>query len=472
MGRARRLAAAGLLLLGLCALAWAGATPTASSETIPAAGTNPPPATAVATSGPTTELTSARTRRGPKGLKPKVPKQKRPKTPPIFCTPSRIWVPYYSPVTIRCVAAEPVLRGARTLEIRFKQRTKFAATDEGDREHYSNKNATRELELFLFSSAQRDEDTGGAGPLGVISARLPKRQLFKLPPHTDNATEFELQIASVDWRTTGVYSWGLVDDTKNGSRRTFNVTIGAYMPPVLSLVVHPTLVGENYRATCVAANYFPRRSVRLRWHANGREVDFEKYVTNSSSVWIDGLLTRVSTLSLPVNPKEAYPPNLRCEVDWYKDPVSSTRLSKIVTPSVFVRPDVAVTFQDGLAVCDAKCVPNSGVFVTWSVNDNTPDVASQDMTTGMCSEHPGMVNLRSTRPLSEEGGERTYTCIIDGYPEGLPTFSDTGSYDASPEADDRTMLASVLGIVGGVLALGLLVLITALCFYYSKPRRS
>ncbi|QPI70125.1 envelope glycoprotein C [Equid herpesvirus 6] len=471
MGGGRRLLAAGVVLAGVGGLALAGVTPTASSETIPAAGSDPPSGGAPTTSGPTTELPLAKTSRGPAGTKPKGAATKRPKRPLITCVPARIWVPYYSPVTIHCTATKPVLRGARTLEVHFKQRTKFTATDEGDREHGANQTEARALDLLLFSSARPDDDHGAAGPLGVISARLPTRQLFRLPSHEDNATRFELQITSVDWRTAGVYSWRLFDDAPNGFQHTFNVTVGAYSPPVLSLVAPPPLKGENYRATCVAAGYFPRRSIQLRWYANDREVDFETHVTNSSSVWIDGLLTRVSTLSLPADPREPYPPNLRCEVLWYRDPVSSTRLSKIATPAVFTRPDVAVTFREGLAVCDATCVPSSGVFVTWSVDEDAPGVASQDMTTGMCADHPGLVNLRSTRPLSKHGGERAYTCVVDGYPEGLPTFSDTALYDASPEADDRPMLAGVLGIVGGVLALGLLVLITALCFYYSRPKR-
>nr|APQ34044.1 glycoprotein C [Equid alphaherpesvirus 1] len=388
----------------------------------------------------------------------------------ITCTKSLISVPYYKSVDMNCTTSVGVNYSEYRLEIYLNQRTPFSGTPPGDEENYINHNATKDQTLLLFSTAERKKSRRG-GQLGVIPDRLPKRQLFNLPLHTEGGTKFPLTIKSVDWRTAGIYVWSLY--AKNGTLvNSTSVTVSTYNAPLLDLSVHPSLKGENYRATCVVASYFPHSSVKLRWYKNAREVDFTKYVTNASSVWVDGLITRISTVSIPVDPEEEYTPSLRCSIDWYRDEVSFARIAKAGTPSVFVAPTVSVSVEDGDAVCTAKCVPSTGVFVSWSVNDHLPGVPSQDMTTGVCPSHSGFVNMQSRRPLSEENGEREYSCIIEGYPDGLPMFSDTVVYDASPIVEDRPVLTSIIAVTCGAAALALVVLITAVCFYCSKPSQA
>ncbi|AAC59530.1 envelope glycoprotein C [Equid alphaherpesvirus 4] len=386
----------------------------------------------------------------------------------ITCTNSLISVPYYTSVTINCSTTVSVNHSEYRLEIHLNQRTPFSDTPPGDQENYVNHNATKDQTLLLFSTAHSSAKSRRVGQLGVIPDRLPKRQLFNLPAHTNGGTNFPLNIKSIDWRTAGVYVWYLF--AKNGSLiNSTSVTVLTYNAPLMDLSVHPSLKGENHRAVCVVASYFPHNSVKLRWYKNAKEVDFTKYVTNASSVWVDGLITRISTVSIPADPDEEYPPSLRCSIEWYRDEVSFSRMAKAGTPSVFVAPTVSVNVEDGAAVCTAECVPSNGVFVSWVVNDHLPGVPSQDVTTGVCSSHPGLVNMRSSRPLSEENGEREYNCIIEGYPDGLPMFSDSVVYDASPIVEDMPVLTSIIAVTCGAAALALVVLITAVCFYCSKP---
>lgn len=51
-------------------------------------------------------------------------------------------------------------------------------------------------------------------------------------------------------------------------------------------------------------------------------------------------------------------------------------------------------------------------------------------------------------------------------------FSDTVVYDASPIVEDRPVLTSIIAVTCGAAALALVVLITAVCFYCSKPSQA
>ncbi|AVT50735.1 envelope glycoprotein C [Cervid alphaherpesvirus 2] len=286
---------------------------------------------------------------------------------------------------------------------------------------------------------------------------------YVFPPAPADPRHLPLTVRALTAATEGVYTWRrAANGTGKSQRKT--VTLTTHREPAVSVEPRPALEGAGYAALCRAADYYPPRSTRLRWFRDGRPVEprraREAFAANATS----GLFSRTSLLELEGAPG-ARAPSLRCEVAWAPRDGAERRLSAAATPAVYRAPELSLRFEGGEAVCEARCVPDDErVRLRWSARDGAEEPAPQRTERdGLCAERPGLVNLRGVRLLSPADGPVEYTCAVVGYPEPLPEFSVSATFDASPGAAAGPVVVSVVAVACGLGAAGLLALLAALC---------
>nr|UNP64235.1 envelope glycoprotein C-like protein [Phocid alphaherpesvirus 1] len=280
-----------------------------------------------------------------------------------------------------------------------------------------------------------------------------------------------LGIKSVEAETSGVYTWKIYNPTNDSIFEEVNIQVCGYHAPTVSLKPRPCLYNENYSAVCMVVNYFPLRSTKLLWFNDGQIID-KKYVTETYSVWMDGLITRVSTLSIPVSEVGESPPNLRCDVEWHQNSVVYKRFSNTVTPTVHYKPTISIEFDNGKAICTAKCVSRDTISLRWTVGETLKSFnGGGDVMTGPCVEYPGLINIQNKIDIPDFDGSLSYTCFTTGYPKIFPRFYNTKVFDSSPEVVSKSMLISIVAVIGGAIFVIILIFITAMCFYCSKSNK-
>ncbi|DAA02167.1 envelope glycoprotein C [Suid alphaherpesvirus 1] len=352
-------------------------------------------------------------------------------------------------------------RAGETFEVRFYRRGRFRSPD-ADPEYFDEP-PRPELprERLLFSSANASLAHADAlAPVVVEGERATVANV---------SGEVSVRVAAADAETEGVYTWRVL--SANGTEvRSANVSLLLYSQPEFGLSAPPVLFGEPFRAVCVVRDYYPRRSVRLRWFADEHPVD-AAFVTNSTVADELGRRTRVSVVNVTradvpglaaADAADALAPSLRCEAVWYRDSVASQRFSEALRPHVYHPAAVSVRFVEGFAVCDGLCVPPEA-RLAWS--DHAADTVYH---LGACAEHPGLLNVRSARPLSDLDGPVDYTCRLEGLPSQLPVFEDTQRYDASPASVSWPVVSSMIVVIAGIGILAIVLVIMATCVYYRR----
>ncbi|ALJ85904.1 envelope glycoprotein C [Felid alphaherpesvirus 1] len=383
-----------------------------------------------------------------------------------------IYRPYFSPLQLNCtLPTEPHITNPIDFEIWFKPRTRFGDFL-GDKEDFVGNHTRTSILLFSSRNGSVNSMDLGDATLGILQSRIPDYTLYNIPiQHTE---AMSLGIKSVESATSGVYTWRVYGG--DGLNKTVlgqvNVSVVAYHPPSVNLTPRASLFNKTFEAVCAVANYFPPRSTKLTWYLDGKPIE-RQYISDTASVWIDGLITRSSVLAIPTTETDSEKPDIRCDLEWHESPVSYKRFTKSVAPDVYYPPTVSVTFADTRAICDVKCVPRDGISLMWKIgNYHLPKAMSADiLITGPCIERPGLVNIQSMCDISETDGPVSYTCQTIGYPPILPGFYDTQVYDASPEIVSESMLVSVVAVILGAVLITVFIFITALCLYYSHPRR-
>ncbi|ANF34862.1 envelope glycoprotein C [Suid alphaherpesvirus 1] len=352
-------------------------------------------------------------------------------------------------------------RAGETFEVRFYRRGRFRSPD-ADPEYFDEPpRSDLPRERLLFSSANASLAHADAlAPVDVEGGRDTVANV---------SGEVSVRVAAADAETEGVYTWRVL--SANGTEvRSANVSLLLYSQPEFGLSAPPVLFGEPFRAVCVVRDYYPRRSVRLRWFADEHPVD-AAFVTNSTVADELGRRTRVSVVNVTradvpglaaADAADALAPSLRCEAVWYRDSVASQRFSEALRPHVYHPAAVSVRFVEGFAVCDGLCVPPEA-RLAWS--DHAADTVYH---LGACAEHPGLLNVRSARPLSDLDGPVDYTCRLEGLPSQLPVFEDTQRYDASPASVSWPVVSIVIVAIPGIGILAIVLVIMATCVYYRQ----
>nr|CAA89200.1 glycoprotein gC [Caprine alphaherpesvirus 1] len=388
--------------------------------------------------------------------RPAGPRPPRPSKPPprgrrwMLCDHEAMAAPYADPLYVNCgVADAAAAAGPARLELWFLRVGRFRSS-RGDAESVRNPFPRAGPALLLAiengTVAYRDRARGGA---------------YLFPAPTD-PRRLPLTIRSLTAATEGVYTWRRM--TAAGAQLK-TVTVTTHRPPDVAIAPRPTLRGAGHSAECRAAGYYPPRSTRLRWFRNGYPVD-PQHARDEFEVSEAGLLSRTSVVTLEDAGADSHPPNLRCEVSWFQSLNMERRFAMAVLPAVYDPPELRVAFEGGEAVCEARCVPERNVTLRWAVRDGAAAAPAATALAGVCAERPGLVNLRSVRLLSGADGPVAYTCTAAGYPEPLPEFSVTETYDASPSAAAGPILIGVVGVVcalGAAGAVGLLVVACLRC---------
>uniref|UniRef100_A0A5J6RCY0 Glycoprotein C n=2 Tax=Suid herpesvirus 1 TaxID=10345 RepID=A0A5J6RCY0_SUHV len=355
-----------------------------------------------------------------------------------------------------------VPRAGETFEVRFCRRGRFRSPD-ADPEYFDeppHPELPRERLLFSSANASLAHADALASAVVVEGERATVANV---------SGEVSVRVAAADAETEGVYTWRVL--SANGTEvRSANVSLVLYHQPEFGLSAPPVLFGEPFRAVCVVRDYYPRRSVRLRWFADEHPVD-AAFVTNSTVADELGRRTRVSVVNVTradvpglaaADDADALAPSLRCEAVWYRDSVALQRFSEALRPHVYHPAAVSVRFVEGFAVCDGLCVPPEA-RLAWS--DHAADTVYH---LGACAEHPGLLNVRSARPLSDLDGPVDYTCRLEGMPSQLPIFEDTQRYDASPTSVSWPVVTSMITVIAGIAILAIVLVIMATCVYYRR----
>ncbi|ALL26048.1 envelope glycoprotein C [Canid alphaherpesvirus 1] len=389
----------------------------------------------------------------PKNLKKKLLKSK--------CRDNVIYRPYFSQLEINCTITKKQNLSNPLIELWFKELSTYNKTNE----NVESLKTDISKNILLFSTKNNSDNFYNDFLLGIqnqpVNYKLYGSQFY------DNGNIL-LNIKSVDFKTSGIYTWKVYNSNNESIFETFKIQVYAYHSPNVNLKSNPSLYNENYSAICTIANYFPLESTEIFWFNDGQPID-KKYIDETYSVWIDGLITRTSILSLPFSEAMESPPNLRCNVEWYKNSKASKKFSNTVIPKVYYKPFISIKFDNGLAICDAKCVSRENNKLQWLVKDIP--INGDDIISGPCLNHPGLVNIQNKIDISDYDEPVTYKCSIIGYPIIFPNFYDEKVFDASDENVSKSMLISITTIIGGAIFVIVLIFITALCFYCSKNNK-
>ncbi|SCL76926.1 envelope glycoprotein C [Spheniscid alphaherpesvirus 1] len=300
-----------------------------------------------------------------------------------------------------------------------------------------------------------------------VNINNPHKYSVEVMPNSDVLL---LTIRSITTGDEGVYMW----EFSNGNvtlHRSF-VKLEVYkVPSKVEVTAPPRLLGNPFDAICFITNFYPQKSVKVYWFKNSEEVNHDLYETVYETGF-NGLTSVISTLTV-METKNRPPPALKCVAS-----ITLGNADKViehgseVVPAVYFEPTVTAYVNGyGKVVCKAKCVLPNTIGITWTVGgviEKELWPAAGVTESGVCEEHPGLVNIVGQRDLSEENGPIEYKCHLIGYPHGLPDFTASVIFDASPELMAKPVIVTAALALFAASVLGSLIMITALCLYYSR----
>nr|ABR28497.1 glycoprotein C [Anatid alphaherpesvirus 1] len=329
---------------------------------------------------------------------------------------------------------------------------------------------------IIYTAMPSNADSG----LGEYDLHGLDEKHYGFEPTEDSS--FPLTILKPTALDEGLYEWVLstpfVESNTNKTKRRTEA-IGAItlkiikIPSGISVIAHPMVYGQRYRATCILENFFPPGSGRMTWVVDdSTNLPINSVRTYSTAKSEEDTVSLIGSFLLGSS-IDSMPPEITCKAIWNGEGETRTFNASAV-PVVYSKPNVILTFESGHAVCNARCVADTAaVGIKWMVGRELKENIWKDgmvEVVGQCIDHPGTVNIRPRYPLEYTGTVTQYTCRVEGYPEELPIFEDAALYDSSPYSEGKPMIMIIVTVLTAGILTGGIILIMAVCFYYSRDK--